>query len=67
MSDTVLGLVILLGVAAVSTLGCLVYSRRIDRMTPEEQGALKRKTWKSGDGGNSGCSGGGCGGGCGGG
>ena len=62
MSDTILGGMILLGVAAVGTIACLVYSRRIDGMTPQEREELKKKTWRSGEGGNSGC-GGGCGGG----
>ena len=63
MSDTVLGCIILLTVAAVATVTCLYYSRRVDRLTPEEQKELKKR-WSAGGsgGGNAGC-GGGCGGG----
>ena len=63
MSDAVLGCIILLTAAVIAIAASVVYTRRFNRLSAEEQEALNQK-WKTGSGGgNSGCGGGcGCGG-----
>jgi hypothetical protein len=58
MSDTVLGIVVLAAMVAVGAIACLVYSRRFNRMSVDEQEELRKKAWRAGKGGGTG----GCGG-----
>lgn len=58
-----LGLVILLALAAAGVIGCILYSRRIDRMSTEQREALEERWRKNSSGGGNGGCGGGCGGG----
>lgn len=61
MSDAVLGSIILLTAAVVAIAASIIYTRRFNRLSAEEQEALNEK-WKAGSGGGNGGCGGGCGG-----